>query len=77
MVFENTRTIFGNLRSRNCSECKKLLEGKKVARNMKSFQKIAEQLVESPSPEPLMRGNGQRDQSFGDKIGILHIRELT
>ncbi len=30
------------------SSVKKLLEGEKVARNMKSCQKVAEQLVESP-----------------------------
>ncbi len=33
----------------SCSREKKLLEGEKVARNMKSCQKAVEQLVESPS----------------------------
>ena len=32
---------------RNCSECKKLLEMKKVARNTKSCQKVAEHTVDS------------------------------
>ena len=39
-----TRTIFGNLRSKNCSEYKKLLEGKKIAQDMKSCQKVASNL---------------------------------
>ena len=33
---------------RNCSECKKLLETKKVGPNTRRCQKVAEQLVESP-----------------------------
>lgn len=37
------------IESRNCLECKKLLETKKVVRNTRSYLKIAEQLVESPS----------------------------
>ena len=36
-------------KTRNCTECKKLLETKKVARNTRSCQKVAEQLVESPN----------------------------
>ena len=38
---------------RNCSECKKLIETEKGARNTRSCQKVAEQLVEPlsiPSP---------------------------
>ena len=37
---------------RNCSECKKLLETKKVARNTRSCQRVPEQLVESPTCDP-------------------------
>ena len=39
-------------KTRNCSECKNLLETKKkrVVRNTKSCQNVAEQLVASPSP---------------------------
>ena len=33
---------------RNCSECKKMLEKKKVSWNTRSCQKVAEELVESP-----------------------------
>ncbi len=33
----------------SCSRGKKLLEGEKVARSIKSCQKVAEQLVESPT----------------------------
>ncbi len=44
----NTRIIFGDLRSRNYSKCNKLLDEKKVARRGKSCQKVAAQLVESP-----------------------------
>ena len=33
---------------RNCSECKKLLETKKVGPNTRRCQKVADQLVESP-----------------------------
>ena len=36
---------------RNCSECKKLLETKTVARNTRSCEKVAEQLVEIPNPK--------------------------
>ena len=45
------------METRNFSECKKLSQPKKVARNARSFQKVAqnvaEQLVESPSCNPL------------------------
>ncbi len=42
----NTRIIFGNLRSGNCSKCNKLLERKKVARRGKSCSKY-EKLLKS------------------------------
>ena len=38
---------------RNCPECKKLFETIKFARNRRSCQKVAEQLVESPNQEPI------------------------
>ena len=61
----NTQTIFVNLPSRNCSQCKKLPELKEVARNVKSCQKVGEQLVDSP----ILRHKGNSVSQL--KRGIL------
>ena len=44
-----------NLRTKSCSDIFELEELQKVARNTRSWQEVAEQLVESPSKKPSIR----------------------
>ena len=44
-----------NLRTKSCSDISELEELQKVARNTRSWQEVAEQLVESPSKKLSIR----------------------
>ena len=44
-----------NLRTKSCSDISELEELQKVAQNTRSWQEVAEQLVESPRKKPSIR----------------------